>query len=675
MSNPSSFPLAAIRSFTDHSQGVLTFADANTLVRDYIHKEGMVTDLPLHDPHFMTDSHLGYMEKNRLEQLLVASAARGHIALTERLVQFGVDIHCIVEDVMDQGFFTTPLLKAVETENSDVVEFLLLHGAKMESGSPSTPFRFSGVLHAANSQDVIHLLCRFGCSNEALQQAITLGYPFQALLSEKMRERNALLLSCVEGRIKTVKALLDAQVYVDSYDNDGKNALYFATSFVHVAIVEILVQSGATICFSKNKETSLHWIIRSQWPTREHFSILQKLFAKELDVEIKEEDKGPSLQETAKVILAKMITTLLYKVKRKRGFDSDPCKKLRQFIQVLCETLQWSLPDTLESYKQWLDSSERVDFFGSFLSSDSDSDEEALLGLVDLRSSSFTTMSEEFSEKADTILSFEKRAYSTADEASESETVRKIFESKRQEAQEIVKTRHIQGFTKVFTDVTKYYFTKDGALFIRGKGIGDETARKKGVQQRNQLFSGYVEGRSPLIHRAGIPSSPKGGDTTPIYVATYRGYCYISPLWNQASRKAHRKANELLKPLYSMAVQFAASNTSDFASHFSRLRASDRRDYLQRVAFYSRYLKDKIRALQTTSAYRLQLGEGAPDKLFNHFTYDNLGELLQTVYTTNYAFYFKLLRNEFFKIRFFRIVPYMSPPHRIPTMLLYMPLD
>ncbi len=127
---------------------------------------------------------------------------------------------------------------------------------------------------------------------------------------------------------------------------------------------------------------------------------------------------------------------------------------------------------------------------------------------------------------------------------------------------------------------------------------------------------------------------------TKFYVAQYRGIGYFTNKWNQVARRSHRRSNEINKPQYSASVLFGASNTHSFSEFYkskSNLTEQQVVKLENDIIKWGNILKEKVLSLRNTEKY-----------IYNEYTYDNLAELLQDVYTKSYTRFEKLLKESAF---------------------------
>lgn len=595
--------------------------------------------------------HLIYLEKKLLESLLIYACQFDHENLVMRLVEKEkVNVNCYITE---RAFILSPLRQAIQANKARLIQFLMTHG----SGTILKDEKGIIILHAlrfalfAGSKESIVVLMRYGCTYEEVDDVVRskafIGAKYRESLEAvelSFRLRIEFMDACSTGKIERVRDLLLQGVNVDTEDMNGRNALFLSVNGGHVEVVRELVQRNATICWPGYERTSIQkamedyrikkgskLIIFSQ----NHFNILQLLVAQEFQIEITDSDKDPFN------IVAKMVTTLLYQAKRYE-WDSPKCVKLRNHIQYFVRYNGGELADNKQSYQTWIES--QRDYYGSYLSSDSDSDEERVFNSPGVEDKD-PEVASKVAQSRKKLIEWEESSYSTGQLSSSShyDKAKEVLKLKYNEVSGLWQKPPLVAFRNIFGD-GKNHFKADGQLLLTG---GTEAGRLYPVYSSSK-------GVSPLLDRSRVSLASKHSPT--FFFATYRGYTYITTKWNRAARRAHRRKKEIGQPLYSMAVQFNASNTSNFSAlHAYEVGLSDngRIDFAKRKEKHAVLLRRKLNELAYARKSRLSLPYPFSSytglNMINNFTYDNLSELLQTVYSTNYDLYFRLLDCDFFR--------------------------
>lgn len=592
---------------------LLIFSDVVALINEYIDgKEEHFTRLI--DRERVTQTHLVYLDEKLLNRLLVVASERGHLELTKRLVE-----ECFIP------IAPKALLKAVQKNRLETVKFLFSKGASHSKE----------LLQASQSDAMKLLLIKLGCPTRFIEEVLSEIEDEQ--LQAKLREREAFVEACEKGKLKKVEMLLAMEVFVDA-EVEGQTGLFCAVKKGQAAVVQLLLQHQASV-----SEEALFSAIED-FSTQGRFQILQLLFARELKVEITVEEDGlppEDEEEAARRYIAKILTTYLY-VEARHSKNPEKVASIQSKRQKCIQKLAQEHFDEEEELleddpKNWLKNYEadQRDYFGSYPSSDSDSEEEQMVEVAELESGAFK---KEVSKASQKMILWERDFYLRDSSKDDGDQIQAIVKRKRKEAQKFVETAHLQQFQKVFSVENPFeYFEKD-KIFLKGTGGG-------------LLSQTKIEGQSPQVDRAKI--KPLSGKEENLFYADYRGYCYITRLWDKEARRAHRRAHEVdkdnPKPLRSMAVQFAASQVATFAdlhAHRSGLTPAEEVTLEEKMGYYTSHLKKSLHTFSESNPYKLRLNTGTG---FQNFSYDNLGELLQTVYTCNYKLYFELLESDFFR--------------------------
>ena len=212
-----------------------------------------------------------YKADNEGNTPLHFSGIYGNVEITEALVSFGEDI-----DVNKCNFKSiTALYEAVNTEQLDVADFLLRHGAKVDcdDSSGKTPLHIAA---ANGSIQAIELLLRFHAQinqrDHDLQTAVfqTVKYGRSALLTlinngadlniPDMNNKFPLHASLEKDYLFALKALVKYRANVNCEDKDKVTPLHLASRIGNLEKVEILLKADASVnAVDVNGRIPLHY--------------------------------------------------------------------------------------------------------------------------------------------------------------------------------------------------------------------------------------------------------------------------------------------------------------------------------------------------------------------------------------------------------------------------------
>ena len=284
--------------------------------------------------------------------------------------------------------------------------------------------------------------------------------------------------------------------------------------------------------------------------------------------------------EDVNIIINKLITTLLYQSKQ-HGWSEQDCINLRYYINCLSPNFVNYSEQQYERYIQNAETDNR-EFYGSYLSDDSDSDEEKLESLnVSARLKK--------SSKAKEFISYGQ--------------VDKLFYKKQ------VKGKQAGDF-KAFDQACKIFNLSQRTTIHYGPQIIKSTVEQDLDALNMHLGQGYSLDEA----------QKKTG--TKFYVAQYRGITHLTSKWSQSSRGAHRKDNEIGKPQYSASL-YKANDIEIYKDY------TESKDKLEQIAG-----RVELQA-KTLQEVLVNLRESRPCA-FANYKYLNMAYILQNMYTQDY---------------------------------------
>lgn len=294
-------------------------------------------------------------------------------------------------------------------------------------------------------------------------------------------------------------------------------------------------------------------------------------------------------RQSEQIIANKLITTLLYECNR-HGWNAAHCVTLRQHIVKLLPDLQGKSRKDYESYiyKQETDNGT---FYGSYLSDDSDSDEEAGY----LRKSP--------AEK--------KRLREEGDRYQHRAQIDKMTYQKTTAA----------GNLKLGKEPSSMFDLNARATIHHG----DDVNKDKTKRDLNDLNHLLKEGKSieAALETLRAQADEKGEVFTEFYLAEYRGVTHLTTKWNKPARTAHRRdPDEIGKRQYSASI-YKAAGVSLFRDY--NTAKTTRLESPQLFDNPAEELREIILTFREPRPYS-----------YKNYTYSNLAYLLQNIYTQDY---------------------------------------
>lgn len=377
------------------------------------------------------------------------------------------------------------------------------------------------------------------------------------------------------GSLDDIKQWIDNGADIDSTDINGNTPLMLAVIRQRSMIVRYLLSQNPDLFKANNNKQTPITAARGKDETIIRMLVIQHAKVEHL-AQINSYD-------TTGLIINKLITTLLYKSKR-HGWDDQYCKNLRYYINSLNSSFKGMDEKEYESYLLHQETTQR-DFFGSWLSDDSDSEEEH----------AFLAQPEEDREA---ILSEAKISQSHAQRNN-------LFYRKKNKDYQ-------RGDFKIINDASSVFKLQD-RMQIHHPKSEDMDAVKRDLERLNA----YIELGYPI-------EEAQKRVVTEFKIAQYRGVTYLTSRWNKPAREGHRKADELGQPQYSASVYKAAGIDifKDYADGRQRLEDPKTRRKVTWIA-------DTLRELLLTFREPRPLA-------WKGYSYSTYAYFLQNLYTQAY---------------------------------------
>ena len=294
--------------------------------------------------------------------------------------------------------------------------------------------------------------------------------------------------------------------------------------------------------------------------------------------------------DTEEILVGKLITSYLYEYYRNNKINYE---KLRKYLEKIDDQYsEYSIND----FSNEIEAKETYEetFFGSFLSDDSDSEEEK----------SYNTEknidAHEFGQKAGRSSMYY------------------VNKTKRSEI----------GDLKISEKDPSSLFNKSTRHLVDRK-TEDMPQIKEDLKKLNKLYSKYQRKEITFDQFLIEEKQLK----TKFYIAQYRGITYLTTRWSQQQRKAHRRTNENELPIFSHAA-YKRANLPLNALHDTENQAVN----IQKLTKAANEIKEAVLLTRKKEVYK-----------YGNRSYDSLADLLQTIYTTNYDGFHQLLRSELLK--------------------------
>ncbi len=311
----------------------------------------------------------------------------------------------------------------------------------------------------------------------------------------------------------------------------------------------------------------------------------------------------PEEENSDQTIINKLLTTLLYENKR-HGWAAPHCAKLRKFIIEFDQTFE---SKDFAYYKSYLAMQQKTnhDFYGSYLSDDSDSDEER------------NFIKKPKKEKSIVL----RRAHVYQERAQiDAITLKKATKNK---ARGELKT-HIEHASAIF-DLDKRMAIHHGQQI-------DKTKIKRDLDRLNILLK-RGSTLEEAIKELSDDAAANGEQFTYFFIAEYRGVAYQTTKWNKPSRMAHRRdQDEIGRRQYSASVYQAAGVS------FFRNYTEAKQTLMQQPTLFDNPAEELKEILLT-------FREPRPYS-YGSYSYSNLAFLLQNIYTQDYDGFHHLIETD-----------------------------
>jgi hypothetical protein len=308
-------------------------------------------------------------------------------------------------------------------------------------------------------------------------------------------------------------------------------------------------------------------------------------------------------KKSDRIVINKILTTLLYESKR-HGWNAAHCVVLRNFVIELDQRFKGKVSLYFENYLSKQEE-EHHTFYGSYLSDDSDSEEER-----------------DFLTKPD------KEKDGVLRDASE-------YQKRAQIDAITLKARSgdkARGELKTHVEHASAIFDLDARMRIHHGQQVDEMKMKRDLASLNRLL-GKGHTLEDAMKELSADAAKRGEQFTSFLVAEYRGVAYQTTKWNKPSRMAHRRdRDEIGKRQYSASVYQAAG-----------------------VSLFRRYDEAKQKLVQQPSLFDnpaeelkeilLTFREPRP-YTYGGYSYSNLAFLLQNIYTQDYDGFHDLIAKD-----------------------------
>ncbi|MCC5792846.1 MAG: ankyrin repeat domain-containing protein, partial [Legionellaceae bacterium] len=316
---------------------------------------------------------------------------------------------------------------------------------------------------------------------------------------------NSLHKAVSTKNLTQVKIMVQEGADINSIDQEGNTPLMLAVIDNNVHMVRYLLTHTVDLYKKNNNNEIALSLSRGGDPEITKMLVIQHV--------TDDSSVQTSMDDNTQTLTNKLITTLLYKHKRK-GWNAQDCVNLRYYIQSLNSQFVNFTANQFESYIRHQETATN-DFYGSYPSDDSDSDEE--LAYHQLPGSTQKKL-EEKSQK-----------YQTRGQLDNLFFKRKTGERSR-------------GDIKPINEASSIFDLKQRTHIYRGKN--DDPGK---IARDLRHLNCHLEKGDRL------EEAEKRVETV-FYCAQYRGVTHLTSKWNQDSRKAHRIENETGQPQYSASV-------------------------------------------------------------------------------------------------------------------------
>lgn len=403
------------------------------------------------------------------------------------------------------------------------------------------------------------------------------------------------LLNCCNQEqpdIKKIRTLISNGANINARDEDENTPLILLTSAGSVEGVDFLISHGADpLLINRDGWDALATAIEN-----EHKVLIKKLViacAKHrrfIEVSDQDTDQG---------IIYKLMTTLIYENSR-HPWGSDPCYSLRRYLTLLNPKYKNFKKN---DFVQEIEAAETKNntFYGSYLSDDSDSEEED---------------------------KFEKRPN---DGKNISIKNANILRSRAQISSLMFKNKargNKKGELKIkaFDASAVFEFSERQKIYRSPILDANKAQIENDLEKLNKLISekDKFSGDEFQVEMAKIQ--------TKFMVAQYRGITYLTTKWNKTGRKDHRDSSEINQPVYSYSVYQAAGvrNLSELTKKKEEIE-----DFNEVVKKIGELVKNILLSFRESDSCG-----------YNGYAFNNLAELLQQAYTMDYHGFHALISTD-----------------------------
>lgn len=315
-------------------------------------------------------------------------------------------------------------------------------------------------------------------------------------------------------------------------------------------------------------------------------------------------DVQPNEVPSAQLIANKLITTLMYKSKR-HHWDDHHCQSIRDHIAMLeLDDLPQGGVDDYDRYLKFQEQNCKT-YFSSYLSDNSDSDEEAEFPkkpVAERNAIANDARKYRIRAELDNIRYANNRGgHMKGSLKANGQQASELFNLK--ERQTIHYGRDVDPY-KVAGDLMKL-----NQLIAQGKSIKDALSELQAeAKEKNETFTSF-------------------------YVAQYRGVAHVNTKWNKQNRKDHRSdKDEVNEPQYSSSV--LESLGLNLFGNYAETKRMQREDKA-RIENQANLLKEVLLTMREVKPYQ-----------YGNYTYRNLAYVLQNIYTQDYHGFLKLLNTD-----------------------------
>ncbi|WP_039458752.1 ankyrin repeat domain-containing protein [Candidatus Jidaibacter acanthamoebae] len=483
------------------------------------------------------------------------------------LIERGADVNTRSENG------DTPLAYAIGNDQLDIVKILLENKADINICNKEGISAFSQVMDG-NALYEIQL------------ELIKHQYSFNIQNEEGLTPLH------FAGDKRAVKLLLKHGAYLNIQDKQGNTPLMTAIIKGELKVAEALIKAGAKINIKNNEGKDIFDIGLTN-PLVGKF-IIENLHIISNKLKLVEIDE----QDNKEIQKNKIITTLLYEAQR-HNLEEEPCKSLVTILKLLIggkdifyyknkenKIIECNITSLIQ-LQEYISKEEtkNTEFYGSYLSDDSDSENEEHDDYISLRQKTIATLNKAYQKSFLVKIKEDTRAAFTFDSLKRS-----------------LRERQQIGYPETL----------------------DKNNAQEALNKINKLIT---DGSTIEQALEEIKSNPELREAK-FFIAQYRGVNYNTTKWNKPAREGHRQEDEVGKPYYSASVLFGATRVNNFCELHklqSTLTPEQNIELNQAITIWDNALKDKLLAARKTGKHS-----------YNGYIYNNLAELLQDLYTKNY---------------------------------------